>query len=119
MKRDLSLEEERDALVADLTEKHRKTLRAKLLACEGETILDVAGRVAVDLTDDVLNQLVVVAAMNPAEAGAKLAAMVSNALLAGAEIAALREVEQLEKQRKQSQDENRIARAELARALDE
>jgi hypothetical protein len=119
MPRDLSLDEERDALVADLTEKHQQTLRAQLLSCDGKTILDVAGRVAVDLTDDVLNQLVVIAAMNPAEAGAKLAAMVSNALLAGAEIEALREVEQLEKQHTESKNENRIARAEVARALDE
>jgi hypothetical protein len=117
MARDISPDEARDEKVYELTAEHYHKLHAKLQGHDRDTVLAVANAVAVELTDDVLNQLVVLATFGTAAAGAKIAALVVKALLAQAEVAALREVEQLEQQRAESQDENRIARAELQRAI--
>lgn len=117
MARDISPEEARDEQVDELTNKHYYALRAKLQGHDRDTVLAVANAVAVALTDEVLNGLVVLATFGTAAAGAKIAALVEKALLAEAEVAALREVDQLERQRQESQDENRIGRAELLRAM--
>lgn len=117
MARDITPEEARDQEIAKRAIPHHEQLREKLLACDGRTIVGVASRVACDLTDDVLNQLVVLAAMDHAAAGAKLAALVNNALLVDAEVAATREVEQLEREADADPDNYRATSREMARRL--
>jgi hypothetical protein len=117
MARDISPEEARDEKVYELTAEHYNKLHAKLQGHDRDTVLAVANAVAVELTDDLLNQLVVLATFGTAAAGAKIAALVVKALLAQAEVDALREVEQLEQQFKESNDEARIGRAVMDRAM--
>jgi DNA-binding PadR family transcriptional regulator len=119
MPRDISPEEARDEKVAELTDKHFETLRRKLQGRDPVTVSAIAGAVAVELTDEVLNEIVVMTTHGTLWVGDQIKKLADKALLAQAEVEALREVEQLERQHTESKNENRIARAELARALDE
>jgi NADPH-dependent curcumin reductase CurA len=119
MARDISPEEARDEKVADLTDHHYEQLRKKLQGADPDTVNAIAGAVAIELTDEVLNDLVRQSTFGALSVGDRIAKFVNKALLAAAEVAALREVEQLELQRTVSKNENRAARAEVDRALSE
>jgi hypothetical protein len=119
MPRDISPEEARDEKVAELTDKHFETLRRKLQGRDPVTVSAIAGAVAVELTDEVLNEIVVMTTHGTLSVGDQIKKLTDKALLAQAEVEALREVEQLERERKESQDEYRISTAEIAQALNQ
>jgi hypothetical protein len=110
MARDISLEEARDEAVYELTAKHYEVLRRKLQGGDA----DIA-----DMIDDVIShqmnrafwrEVFIDAADSTADSliGSRFRKLVEKALKTQAEVAAIKEVEQLERQRKDSQDEARI-----------
>lgn len=116
MARDISPDEARDEQLAELTDKHYEALRTKLQGGDPDTMASIGDALAVELTDEVVNEMARQSTFGALLVGDQIKRLVDKALLARAEVAALREVKQLEQQREKSQDEARIDRAVMDRA---
>lgn len=113
MPRDLSPEEEREYELSELEVKHLQRLQGQLQAGNADVASAIGEAISGHMTDDILNEQLAYAVSGAASP--RFRKLVEQALKDAAEVAALKELEQLERQRQESQDDNRIARAELAR----
>jgi hypothetical protein len=114
MTRDISPKEAFDEAVY----KHYEALHLKLQGGNAELADTIEEAAFANVPNTFWRNLVIdVAGANGAlVVGSVIKALVGKALKDAAEVAALKEVEQLERQRKESQDEARIGRAAMERA---
>lgn len=103
MKRDLSPDEARDQHIATLTEKHFQIKRAALANGDVATTSDVTQALSIAISDELWDGLVQLSVIDPAAAGGALQKMVEHQLRLEAEVAAIVEVEQLEKARRRGE----------------
>jgi hypothetical protein len=107
----LSLDEMRDALIAEKTAEHIVSIRAKVEAGEPPTDL-IADGVTDLLSDSELAQGFAYASLIfPALAGAAIALLTEHVIADQAEVEATLEVERMERWRQESVDEARFERA--------
>jgi hypothetical protein len=111
--RDISPEEARDEAVYELTAIHCQQLRLKLQGGNAELANAIDEAISHEMGGTFWRDLVIAAAYSDGGLfiGGRIVKLVEKALLAQAEILAIKDVEQMEKSRKQSQDEARIDRA--------
>jgi hypothetical protein len=104
--------EARAEKLGELATKHYQRLRGQLQAGNADLASAIGEAISTHMTDDICNEQLTYAVMpNGGAASPRFKKLIENALELMAENAALREVEQLERQREQSQDEARIDRA--------
>jgi hypothetical protein len=100
MKRDLSTEELRDEKIAQLTNKHFAARLGALVTGNQDAVHGVNDDLSHKLCDDdTMGQLIMLAVMDERQAGAKLASLIRDVVRKAAEYDAIKEVEQLERQR--------------------
>lgn len=116
MARDISLEEARDEQIAKLAEKHYLSRMTLLRMGDQVIAAGVGALVSAEFSDQLMDQLVVLAASDERQAGAMFADLVKKAMRADAEVDAVRDVEQLEKDRAEAADEARVEQAQWAKA---
>jgi hypothetical protein len=118
MARDISPEEARQEKIDELTFYHYTKLRQKLQGGNTELADMIDDAISHQMDGSFWREVVTSAAHDHQLAiGFRFVRLVEKALQAQAEIEALKEVEQLERQRKHSQDEARIDRAVMDRAM--
>jgi hypothetical protein len=110
-------EEDRDALIADLTERLVRDWSRRLLAKEQRAISDLHNVVLDRLSESDAAAIFIQAVTDPAGAEVRFSVLAAKAMRDAAEADAIRSVEFMEKARAESRNDNRIAQAELARAL--
>lgn len=112
-------EEIRDALVAELTEKHRASITEALAAGDAEMLHDVMFSWTEALAEDgVATRLVrAVFATNAATAGQALRSQLDKVVAAMAELAALKEAEQIEADDRDEADQVSIDNYTWTRAM--
>ncbi|SDC70161.1 hypothetical protein SAMN05428966_102146 [Massilia sp. PDC64] len=108
--------DDRDGLIADLTERLMRDWSRRLLAGDARSISDLHNVMLDRLSADDAKALFVQAATNPAGADVQFAVLAAKTMRDVCEADATRCVENVEKGRAESRDENRIARAEADRA---
>jgi hypothetical protein len=113
-----SLDEMRDALIAEKTAEHIVSIRAKVSAGESPIAL-IADGVTDLLCNDALAQRLVRSAvcLTPHGAGVCVLEFVEQVIADQAEVEAIKEVERMERDRQESADEARIGRAAMDRAM--
>jgi len=117
MKRDLSQAEARDEQIAALTERHFTARMAVLCTGEPQAVAAVDEALSHEFCDaQQMHQLIVLAVTEKHQAGAVLESLIHKVVRAAAEVDALREVEQMEQQRKEQADEARADNARWDRA---
>lgn len=110
MKCDLTYEEARDEKIAELTEQHARARMAMLRIGDKPTVSAVASSVSAEFNDDrLMDELVELAVRDPHAMQARFEALVSKVVRDEAEADAVREVEQIESDRKQEADEGRVS----------
>jgi hypothetical protein len=117
MPRDISPEEARAEKLDELTAEHYVRLHRKLQGGNADLAHTIDDAISHQM-DSAFWRAAVFDAVGPDGAlvvGRRIKKLVEQALLAEAEVAALREIEQLERQREQSQDEAQIDRAVMDR----
>lgn len=99
MARDISYEEAREEKVYELTEPHYVRLLAQLRGGNADLISSIDEAVFASLPDSFWREIVLSAAHGHAlSIGARIVKLVENAVLAQAEIEAIKEVEQIERE---------------------
>lgn len=113
MARDISPEEAFDEAVYELTVKHYGKLSRKLQAGDKDLASAIDDAISHELDEAFWRELVIDAAHPTRDAliGARFRKLVEKALQARAEVLAIAEAEQQERDRKESQDEARAERA--------
>lgn len=103
--------EDRDGLIADLTERLMRDWSLRLLAGDARSISDLHNCMLDRLSANDAKALFVQAATNPAGADAAFTALVAKTVRDVCAADATRSVETIEKARAESHDDGRIARA--------
>lgn len=112
MKRDLSPEELRDEQIDKLASECNARLRGQLVAGNRDVASAIGEAISVHMTDEIQDEQIAYAVMpNGGRASPRFQKLVEKALADMAEVEAIKEVERMEKDRKQQDAE---ARAELA-----
>ena len=120
MARDLSHEEARQEAMHELTGKHYYALRAKLQGGNAELVDAIDQTVLAALPNAFWREVIISAAHGHfSTIGARFAKLVEVELLTRAEAEARKEVEQMEKQRAESQEEAKADLVLLDRAMDQ
>lgn len=109
--------EDRDGVVAELTEQRVRAWVRLLLAGDKRATSDLHNLVLDRLAEEDAKALFVQAATNPEAADITFGATVVTLMRDRCEADAENEVAAMERHRVESQNENRIAQAELARAM--
>jgi alpha-L-fucosidase len=119
MARDISYEEARQEKLDDLTFIHYTKLRHKLQGGNADLVATIDEAISHKLDQKFWSEAVIAAAgvHGNLVIGNRIVKLVEEALQAQAEVLARKEVEQLEKQRKESQDEAQIDLAVMDRAM--
>jgi hypothetical protein len=100
MKRDLSPEESRDELIGTLTDKHFVQRLGSLIRGNQDTVRSVDNDLSHKLCDDeVMGRLIMLAVTDARQAGAMLNDLIEQVVRDAAECDAIREVEQMERER--------------------
>jgi hypothetical protein len=112
----LSHEEARDQAIAQRTEKHFNAQLAALCMGDLQLVASVDESLSHAFCDrDVMARLIVLAVTDRRQAGAVLEGLIHKVLRADAEVAALRDVEQMEWDRAKAADEERAEQVLLDR----
>jgi hypothetical protein len=113
----LSLDEMRDALIAEKTAEHIVSIRAKVES--GDVPLGLIADGVSDLLCDsqLAEQIVRLSLVVPAAVGMVQAWLVEHVIADQAEVEAIKEVERMGRDRQESADEARIGRAAMDRAM--
>jgi hypothetical protein len=111
----LSHEEARDAEIAKRTEQRYAAWTAKLDARDPRAMSDLQNVILDHLSADEAKELFAKAATDKAEVGDRLAMLVRRFMYDECEADAIKQVEQMERDRKQAADEERAEQALLDR----
>lgn len=117
MKTHFDYESARDEKIAQLAEKHYLSRMTLLRMGDQVIAAGVGALVSAEFSDQMMDQLVVLAASDERQAGAMFADLVKKAMRADAETDAIRDVEQLEKDREEAADEARVEQAQWERTI--
>jgi hypothetical protein len=110
MKRDLTPEEQRDHAILMRTEKHFTERLALLCMGDQQLVASVEESLSHKFCDaEVMARLIVLAVTDKHQAGAVLESLIHGVMRDAAEVEAVKEVEQIEKQRAQEADEDRVS----------
>lgn len=99
MKRDLSPDEAFDEKVGELTEKHFQVKRALLANGDKATTSDVTQALSIAMSETLWDGLVQLSVLDPLSTGHALREIVERQLRLEAEVAAIKEAEQLARER--------------------
>jgi hypothetical protein len=110
-------DDERDAQVAKLTEQLVCDWTRKLVAGDQRAISDLHNTVLERFSQDDVKELFVQAVTGRAAADSRFACLAMDAMYEACKADAEKGVEHLEQRRTESRNDNRIAQAELGRAL--
>lgn len=117
MKRDLSPEEARDAEIATRTEQRCAAWTAKLQAKDARAMSDLQNVILDRLSADEAKELFAKAAIEQSSADDRLASLVRRYMYDECETDAIKEVEQIERGRVESQNDARAERAAWERSF--
>lgn len=108
-------EEVREHEITERASKHLVRLRSQLQAGNRKLASEVGEAIGHLITDEILDEQVIYAAMPHPRPSPRFQKLVEQALENMAEVAAIKEVEQIEKQRDEAITEARVERREFAR----